>query len=509
MVWDPEPASNPLPNSPQLMIWEKGAENPPTEILQEVLKKWQKFADSFTNEVKDRYDGTEKWTKFWQKVVQRYWDVNFRDFVREPAKNFSEENDKADFGGLGMTDIEADLFYTIGAGDGAWGAFYEISSLYVIRTLLFGYLNKHQLIKGLFDNNGKFIGAEKPQYKQKLKDSLDKEFDGPNFLGVETFADCLFFQPVKSSCDKAGKKSLYDAMVAEDFDVKLFLQNPVSKLEKLDCGKIKLDSANATEEYDIVIPTLSPWAGQLSIDIEGFEKFPKEPDEQESEIPFLVAHSLKTMHWITSCKIFYPLKERYWEKSKIPQIITTDTILKDVYGYAVDDTAEKEAGVLLVSYTWEDDANKFLASEDDEGLARELLNKLDDILRNCSNIGVPISPYVNTSQPVVIQWAKQPSYRGCAKLYRERTEDENYTLLRYNQERSKHTNIYFAGEAFSVTGGWTEPAFRSALDAVIHIINDTKGEFMGEFDFDKYPKYSNWTPDDKVKDRNLDKWHLY
>lgn len=513
----PEPASNPLP-TPQLLIWSKNnSTEPPTKVgdwtsslLKDVYDKWAHFNKIFTDEVKLKYDNPQEWQKFWQQIVQKYWDINFRDFVhleRLEQYDDSKEAEPGYFGGLGMDDKEADLFYTIGAGDGSWGAFYEISCLYVMRTLLFGFGTKHQLIKGLFNDGGEFVGG--PQHQETLKDSLGREFAGPDYLGVETFADCLLFQPVTSHDLCVDGKSLYQAL-EEDLGVKLFMQNSVSKLEKLDSGKIELNSKYIQEEYDIVIPTLSPWAGQLSIDIKGFEKFPK-PEEgaEANESPFLVARSLKTMHWITSCKVFYPLKKRYWKESNIPQLLSTDTLLQGVYGYALEGTIEPESGVLLVSYTWEDDANKFLASEDDDKLASQLLDKLDDILLNCSNIRTRISPYVDTEKPTVIQWAKQPSYRGCAKLYRERTEDENYILLRYNQNRSHDTGIYFAGEAFSVTGGWTEPAFRGALDAVIHIIKNTGGKFIDGFDRDRdYPKHSDWTPNDKLE-HNLNNLHRY
>ena len=504
----PAPADKPLP-SPQLLIWNKSDTNPPIKVgeweskaLLKVYEKWAHFAEMFTNEVKNIY-GTPDWESFWQEVVKRYWDVNFRDFVYQQKLDKYEPSDRGNFGGLGMNKKEATLFYTIGAGDGSWGAFYDISCLYPIRTLLFGFGAKHQLIKGLFDDEGKFAGG--PQCQQKLKDSLNTEFDGPNYLGVQTFADCLFFQPVKSPF--VPKISLYDAMVSEDLGVKLFIQNPVTKLKKLANGRIKVNSQKVAEDYaedyDILIPTLSTWAGQLSIEIEGFQPG-SETGSELSEWPFIVTQSFKFPHWITSCKVFYPLKERYWaeeEKEKkekpIPQLLSTDTLLQGVYGYALEDTAYSEAGVLLVSYTWEDDANKFLASQDDEKLARQLLDKLDDILCNCTNIGVPISPYVDTSQPTVIQWAKQPSYRGCAKLYREMTWDENHVLLTYNQQRSKVSNIYFAGEAFSVTGGWTEPAFRGALDAVIHVIHNTGGEFLNKFQFTDYPKHEDWSPSEE------------
>jgi tryptophan 2-monooxygenase len=116
------------------------------------------------------------------------------------------------------------------------------------------------------------------------------------------------------------------------------------------------------------------------------------------------------------------LRERYWEISPIPQVINTDTFLQDVYGVALSTEAHNDPGVVLLSYTWEDNALKLETEQDDRALASKCLAQLDKILVGCSNIQVPISPYVDTSKPpIIIRWERQPTYRGCAKLYRERS----------------------------------------------------------------------------------------
>src|SRR5204862_7756037 len=121
------------------------------------------------------------------------------------------------FGGLGLTQDQAQLLYTIGVGDGSWGAFYDISVLYVMRTILFGYGSDHQLIVG------KLAGG--PQQNQQLTDSRGNLFTGPTYLGVQTFAECMFFEPVESAV--AGG-SLYDAM--QNGNVRLFTSTLVQAI---------------------------------------------------------------------------------------------------------------------------------------------------------------------------------------------------------------------------------------------------------------------------------------
>ncbi len=88
-----------------------------------------------------------------------------------------------------------------------------------------------------------------------------------------------------------------------------------------------------------------------------------------------------------------------------------------------------------------------------------------------------MSDYVDKSaNATVIRRSREPYYHGAAKLYRPHAWGQNFPLLAYNQDHSATSGLYFAGEGYSVEGGWTEPAVRSALDAVMHLINN-KGSF--------------------------------
>lgn len=506
-----------LNKRPELLRWDKEQTLPPTRELLNVYLKWSRFAELVTWVCQEKYN-TPDWMEFWHKIVQNYWTLNFRELVYLEAINIQkyDPRDTGFFGGLGMDEAEANLFYTIGAGDGSWGAFYDISCLYPIRTLLFGFGSNHQLIQGRFDKNQRPTGASHGQ--TDLKDSLGQPLSSPHYLGVQTFADCLFFEPVKSHNSTLDGLSLYEATTRTarhencGYGVNLYLKTSVNRLQWLgDARQVQLTAKpthfeSHTQVYDGVILSPTTWATQLGIQFENFQEI--EGDSQRPvQIPFRVAQSIHRSHWITSCKVFYPLKERYWEVSTIPQVISTDTYLQGVYGYAVDLGDRRDPGVLLVSYTWEDDANKFLAEQDNPKFAKHCLKELDDLLVRSQNIGIPISPYVETEQPTVIQWSKQPKYRGCAKLYRETSWNDNYTLLRYNQTYSPHSHLYFAGEAFSVEGGWTEPALRGGLDAAIYLIHNTGGEFLNSFNLSNYPRYSDWNPaqpqTETVLDRDL------
>jgi tryptophan 2-monooxygenase len=480
----PDP-KNPYPQ-PQLDIWLKNQQSP-HPILKTIRGKWSHFADMLSEEVKKVY-GTSSWNDFWHRLVNCYEAMNFRDLVHLKAIDKYDPSKPGYFGGLGMNEQEAWNFDVIGAGDGGWGAFYDISCLYPIRTLVFGFAINHQLIQGKFDTNGNFAPGE--QYGQLTKDNLGNQLESPNYLGIQTFAESLFYKPVISSFVK--NISLYQATQTYA-GINLFTKSQVNAIQYLGKNNIQIVADTMVLQYNAVIVTPPTWALEIS---SIFQKF------DSSILPFEVSLSLKKSHWITSCKVFYPLKQRYWEQpnpnpnnSPIPQVMSTDTFLRDVYGIAVTTQSHSDPGVLLISYTWEDDATKLESSQDDAALAKKCLQALDNILINSQNIQMRISPYVDTSKPLVIHWEKQPTYRGAAKLYRQRSWNLDYALLTYNQRYSATSGLYFTGEAYSVEGGWTEPALRLGLDAVIHIVKNTNGTFLNGFDYNtNYPQYPQWSP---------------
>lgn len=465
---DPE---NPLAK-PEMLLWPKG-QLPPTPLLRSILEKWEHFASLFTGKespVIAAYNaGGATWQRMWQEIVGNYWNLNFRELVLTEAIKTYDPSRPGYFGGLGMNATEAQAFYTIGAGDGSWGAFYDVSCLFPIRTLLFGYATEHQLIVGLPRGGVPWSGNDGPP-----ADSAEQLLPIPLFRGVQTFSECLFYAPVISPY--VPEISLYQATANPGYEVRLYTRTPVVGLAANPAkpGGVIVTAGDGTKTaFDAVIATPTTWALQMSCQI----AFPAEM------LPFETRQSLHASHWISSTKIFYPLKQRYWEVSNIPQVINTDTFLQDVYGYAVG----KDPGVLLLSYTWEDDANKLDAYPDDAELAGKALATLDEITRN--SLGTSIAQYVDTSSPVVFKWARQPSYRGCAKLYRENSWTMDYALLTHNQQQGKASGLYFAGEGYSVEGGWTEPALRLALDAVIHIVEDRGGAFLNGFQYSLYPQY--------------------
>jgi len=467
----------PKPNEPfskpKLISWPKDGE-PDNQDINNLNKKVEQFITFFTENISKVYvEDNNKWEILWRKMVNHYGSMTFDDLVmadshydKVPA-NEKYDCSSGDLGGMGMTQDEAAVLYTIGTGDGSWGAFYSISALWWIRCTLFGFGGKGlQTVIGMSNPTGL------PYYNLAVFDTNGKQLLTPRYEGMQGFIEYLFYGNVLTQ--EGIETSLYTSS-------ELYVSTPVSVVEKQSNGKLKIISTNGEKEFDNVIVTSTQWATQMSI---SFNNFPF------SELPLQKISTEHTQHNISSCKLFFPLKKQYWKdpKNKIPQIIVSDEFIQDSYAFAWDTESNRDSGVILASYTWEDDSLKVLPYSKEE-LTKLVLQKLKEI--TMETVGQDITEYIENDFPVMMQWIKEPTYIGCSKLYRQRDEQPNILDLTYNQNFAGKSGLYFAGENYSVEGGWTEPALRSSIDAVIQMIEHEKGEFtVKDFTYEKtYPRW--------------------
>jgi hypothetical protein len=381
---------------------------------------------------------------------------------------------------MGMSAEESAIFYAIGIGDGSWGAFYDVCCLYPLRTAIFGFSSQLQLIHGRVDTHGDPLTAPYLN-SEAVYDSTGLSFDRPRYIGLAALDECLLFMKT----DETGK-SVYEH--SRERNTGLLTDSCVTKLKKLTNQKTrvyfnwKYSQPEHTQEhfddFDSVIMTLPSWLIETRIQLENFT---------QEMLPFETINAYKTAHWETSCKVFAPLKKSFLSKnSTIPQAIVTDSFIHDVYTYRYNDNYSYDC--ILLSYTWEDDATK-LASFSDQELVAKCAKELDRILMNSTNIQQKISPYIGLDQAVVQRWITDKNALGCAKLYRPGTYYDAVSLMKYNRDFAHVSGLYFSGESFSVDAGWTEPCFRGAVDAVIHICDKTAATFNGGFSMSDYPQY--------------------
>lgn len=451
---------------PALIDWPYG-QQPANADIQYLAAKATRFVTFVTDYIKNIYvENSQRWTELWQKMVAHYQSMTFDDLVMAPAMNVYAVDD-GNFGGFGMNADEANLLYTIGTGDGSWGAFYSIGALWFLRCTLFGFGGSNlQTVSG-------YGAAESmPFYGVPVQDSAGNPLPSPTYRGIQSLVEYLFFAKAPQQA-----QSLYESDRA-----RLFTRTPVARIHRRDDGRIELHTAGGQMDiYDEVFVSASQWATQMSMQFSGFS---------QAQLPQRKITASHTQHNISSCKLFFPLREQYWLRAdnRIPQVLVTDTYIQDAYALAWQGP-ERDPGVILASYTWEDDSLKLLPY-DEKALVQKVLEKLRQI--TVETVGQDITAYIAQDRPVMIQWIREPGYNGCAKLYRQRDEAANFIDLSYNQDFGGQSHLYFIGENYGVEGGWTEPALRSAIDAVMQWLHQHQGQFMvQDFDFGRdYPRWS-------------------
>ncbi|MEX3773738.1 flavin monoamine oxidase family protein [Pseudomonas sp. MYb118] len=467
--------------APQMLIWNNpdGRTPPPGEALQRVFGKWKTFADRMTQHVAQVY-GSPEWEAMWAAIVEKYQRVSFRDLVSLPVLQAWDALAPGDFGGMGMSAEESAIFYAIGIGDGSWGAFYDVCCLYPLRTAIFGFSSQLQLIHGRVDAQGDPLQAPYLDGEAAL-DSRGLAFERPRYIGLAALGECLLFMNIAET-----GKSVHEH--SRETTNGLLTDSSVTRLRKLANGKIRVffdwhhsqpdQVREEFDDFDSVIMTLPSWLIETRLQLEGFTP---------QMLPFETINAYKTAHWETSCKVFAPLKKSFLSKNtSIPQVIVTDSFIHDVYTYRYNERYSYDC--ILLSYTWEDDATKLCAFSDKELISR-CVNELDRILMNARNIREKISPYIGLDQAVVQRWITDRNALGCAKLYRPGAYYDAVRLMKYNRDFAHVSGLYFSGESFSVDAGWTEPCFRGAVDAVIHICNRTAATFNGGFSMSDLPHY--------------------
>ncbi|MCF4998270.1 FAD-dependent oxidoreductase [Pseudomonas syringae] len=467
---------------PQMLIWKnpEGQTPPPGDELQAVYAKWRAFADRMTRHVADMY-ALDDWEVVWAAIVDKYQAVSFRDLVTMPALQAWSRDTPGDFGGMGMSAKESAIFYAIGIGDGSWGAFYDVCSLYPLRTAIFGFSSQLQLVLGRVDEKGDPLSDSPHINSNAVFDSTGLKFEQPRYLGLAALSECLMFMKPEECATSFYQQCLQSREG-------LLTDCSVNKLKKLDGGKTRVYfsckhsqpelSQQRFSDFDSVIMTLPSWLIETRIKLENFTP---------RMLPFETINAYKTAHWETSCKVFAPLKKSFLSSNTtIPQTIVTDSFIHDVYTYRYNENYSYDC--ILLSYTWEDDATKLCCFNDKE-LVAKCAEELDRILMNSSNIRQRISPYIGLDQAVVQRWMADKNALGCAKLYRPGAYYDAVRLMKYNRDYSNLSGLYLSGESFSVDAGWTEPCFRGAVDAVIHLCEKTGAQFNGGFTMNDYPHY--------------------
>lgn len=178
--------------------------------------------------------------------------------------------------------------------------------------------------------------------------------------------------------------------------------------------------------------------------------------------------AIRDLHMTRSSKLFIRTATKFWKNGAFPQNIQTDQLPRGVYCL---DYPQTENGVVLVSYTWEDDSQKLqaLKPEDRFSVLR------DQLAVDSPEFAAALDP-VN-GEILSIDWQDQPGIHGAFKLNLPGQEAANAALFyQFQHVKAGEPALILAGDGVSWSGGWVEGALQTGLQAACAALRSVGGK---------------------------------
>lgn len=189
--------------------------------------------------------------------------------------------------------------------------------------------------------------------------------------------------------------------------------------------------------------------------------------------------ALERSHYMQSSKTFVMVDRPFW-KDVDPEtgrdtlsMTLTDRLNRATY--LLDDGDDKPA-VILLSYTWNDDAMKWLSLDADQRVEL-VLHSLKQIYPD-----VDIASHI-VGQPITVSWESDPNFMGAFKANlpgHYRYQQRLFTHFQQDDLPEHQRGIFLAGDDISWTAGWAEGAVQTALNAAWGVVRHLGGSSAAE-----------------------------
>ncbi|MCT1602002.1 NAD(P)/FAD-dependent oxidoreductase [Kocuria sp. p3-SID1433] len=390
------------------------------EFFNEVARAWQSAidddaeAEQMKDAIRDR--DTARIKEIWNRLLPRMDEQTFYGFIAE-SQAFRE---------AGFAHREA--FGQVGFGTGGWDTDFPNSILEILRVVYTDADDGHRRILG---------GA------QQLPERLWRHVP-----------DQLEHWPAGTSL-----QSLHGGAPA----------GAVSAIRRdKTTGELEITERwGRTRRYSAVVTACQSWLLSTRI------------DTQESLFPAPMWTALERSHYMQSSKTFVMVDRPFW-KDVDPEtgrdtlsMTLTDRLNRATY--LLDDGDDKPA-VILLSYTWNDDAMKWLSLDADQRVEL-MLHSLKQIYPD-----VDIASHI-VGQPITVSWESDPNFMGAFKANlpgHYRYQQRLFTHFQQDDLPEHQRGIFLAGDDISWTAGWAEGAVQTALNATWGVVRHLGGSSAAE-----------------------------
>lgn len=390
------------------------------EFFNEVARAWQAAidddaeAEQMKDAIRDR--DTARIKEIWNRLLPRMDEQTFYGFIAE-FQAFRE---------AGFAHREA--FGQVGFGTGGWDTDFPNSILEILRVVYTDADDGHRRILG---------GA------QQLPERLWRHVP-----------DQLEHWPAGTSL-----QSLHGGAPA----------GAVSAIRRDETtGELEITERwGRTRRYAAVVTACQSWLLSTRI------------DTQESLFPAPLWTALERSHYMQSSKTFVMVDRPFWKdvdpKTGRDTLSMTLTDRLNRATYLLDDGDDKPA-VILLSYTWNDDAMKWLSLDADQRVEL-MLHSLKQIYPD-----VDIASHI-VGQPITVSWESDPNFMGAFKANlpgHYRYQQRLFTHFQQDDLPEHQRGIFVAGDDISWTAGWAEGAVQTALNAAWGVVRHLGGSSAAE-----------------------------
>lgn len=395
---------------------------PPGEFEQ-IHTDWDNFITPFIDELNTAWGlGLEAVQQLWQSYIDKYANISFYQALFQSGLNWTPEDFNA-FGALGV-------------GSGGFGPLYQISFLEMLRIILNQWETDQALILGLPNNNPPLYGI----------DAL-----------TMSFYTTQVQQPGGASVSLQSLNAVNLNATVQSISYDASLGMPAVQWT----DGSGLTSSKPFSAVIVATTTRSMQVMGLTLPTVGIQP--------QSLLGSEVMVALRDLNLVNSSKLFVRTPSKFWvNNSNISWNIQTDEMIRGLYTLDYPWTTD---GVVLISYVWCGDSEKLLAIPPVQryGLFWNIINNIDSVF--ASNLPSPEN--VNPEDILNIDWEATTNFYGAFKLNYPGQDPE--LAAAYYQFQSAQQAVYLAGDSVSWSGGWTEGALETGINAACAVVNAWPG----------------------------------
>ncbi len=346
----------------------------------------------------------------WNRLVERLEEESFYGFVAKATA----------FKRLGFRARE--IFGQVGFGTGGWDTDYPNSILEILRVVATDADHDHKSVVGGIEQLPRRLWAHAP-------------------AGMTHWPAGTSLMRLHGGTPKPG----------------------VARIAPAEDGGVAItDRYGNRVDYAAVVVTCQVWLLSARIDC------------AESLFHHDMWMAMERSHYMQSSKTFVMVDRPFWRdvdpdtgRDRL-SITLSDRLTRGTY---LMDNGPDKRGVICLSYTWNDDAMKWISLPADERV-RLMLHSLKQIYPKLN-----IAEHI-IGAPITVSWEFDPNFMGAFKANlpgHYRYQRRLFSHFMQDQLPPHQRGIFLAGDDISWTAGWAEGAITAALNAVSGTIRHLGG----------------------------------